>query len=158
MIDSTRSDATLYVTGSMRTFDPRTRVDARKRFVALVARNIKDGRADFIDEAPSVDNDPCLVRQATPILEHVYGAGKVKAMEPFTYSDDFGFMTRKVPAAIYLQLGTVNRAKGIVADSHTATYDVDEDILVSGALALQELATQAPAQYALSAAKGGCGR
>ena len=47
-------------------------------------------------------------------------------------AEDFSFYSQMMPACFY-RLGTGNEKKGLTSPVHTATFDIDETALVTGA-------------------------
>ena len=46
-------------------------------------------------------------------------------------AEDFAYISQAVPSCFY-RLGTGNKARGITAGVHTATFDIDEEALKTG--------------------------
>lgn len=76
-------------------------------------------------------NVPALNRFGQPVLESVLGTGKVKALPPGLYGEDFSAYQKVVPGTMFF-LGIANAAKGITAPVHTAEFDIDERALAIG--------------------------
>jgi amidohydrolase len=76
-------------------------------------------------------NVPALNRFGQPILEAVLGVGKVKALPPGLYGEDFAAYQKAIPGTMFF-LGIANAAKGITASVHTAEFDIDESALAIG--------------------------
>jgi amidohydrolase len=130
--------------GTFRTHD----AAVRAKIKLLMARTVK-GVAEahgttatltFLDEGnPPTVNDAALAHEiAIPALERVFGSGAVK-VEPQMVAEDFPYYGQKAPY-FYFLLGSRNDEKGIASQNHTATFDVDEDVLPLGVRALSTLA------------------
>ncbi|MEL6943273.1 MAG: M20/M25/M40 family metallo-hydrolase, partial [Bacteroidota bacterium] len=95
-------------------------------------------KRDFIDisyiqENPTVMNDPELTPKAMEILNNIYGAETVKesyGQIPY-FNDDFIYFQQKVPG-VYFLFGASNSEKGIVAMNHAPNFNVDEDCIKIG--------------------------
>jgi amidohydrolase len=130
--------------GTLRAFDPSVRADIKMRMQRTVEgvaesqgltaslRFIADGYA------PTV-NDKALTLRSLPSLERVFGKRGVEAIRPLMVAEDFSVYGTKVPA-LFLILGTRNRAKGIESVNHTADFDIDEAALPLGVRTLVTLA------------------
>ena len=62
-------------------------------------------------------------------------------------AEDFSFYQRVLPG-FFMRLGSGNQAKGIVADAHTPTFDIDEDCLVVGVQAMANVVLDFLEQHA----------
>jgi amidohydrolase len=82
-----------------------------------------------------VVNDPKLVAEALPSLRRAVGSANVLEIPWRMGGEDFAYYGRVVPGFLF-RLGSGNSAKGIIADAHTAAFDIDEDCLVVGVKAL----------------------
>jgi metal-dependent amidase/aminoacylase/carboxypeptidase family protein len=81
----------------------------------------------FIQENPTVVNDPVLTKNAINILTGTYGKDLISpayGQVPF-FNDDFAYFQQKVPG-VYFFLGGSNTEKGIVAMNHAPHFNVDE--------------------------------
>jgi amidohydrolase len=130
--------------GTMRTHDATVRAEMKAR-VARTVKGVAEAHGTtatlrFLDEgSPPVVNDADLARDvAVPALQRVFGAGAVR-VEPEMVAEDFPAFGPKAPY-FYFLLGTRNDAKGIASVNHTATFDVDEDVLPLGVRAMATLA------------------
>ena len=46
-------------------------------------------------------------------------------------AEDFGYYAQQIPACFY-RLGTMNKAKGIIAGVHTPVFNIDENAIEAG--------------------------
>lgn len=83
-------------------------------------------------------NDVELTERMVPTLRRVTGAKNVTLQKPVMGAEDFSEYQKKIPGMFYW-LGVGNHQKGITAGLHTAEYDVDEDCLVTGVVAMTSL-------------------
>jgi amidohydrolase len=130
--------------GTLRAFDPSVRADIKERMQRTV-KGVAESQGltaslRFIADgyAPTV-NDRALTLRSLPSLERVFGKGRVEAIRPLMVAEDFSVYGTKVPA-LFLILGTRNRAKGIESVNHTADFDIDEAALPLGVRTLVTLA------------------
>jgi amidohydrolase len=129
--------------GTLRAFDPAVRADLKARMQRTV-KGVAEAQGTtaslrFIAPgyAPTV-NDPALTRRAVPSLERVFGKAGVEVIRPLMVAEDFSVYGTKAPA-VFLILGTRNRAKGIESVNHTAEFDIDEAALPLGVRTLVTL-------------------
>ncbi len=133
------------ILGSYRTFDRET-TDIIDRTIkecldAVVKKYIKSGEEfsgfsdydlDILHGYPVLVNDPVFtdavdskLQESFPELTIYPDIGKTFAAE------DFAGYLQKVPG-IFISLGTRNPEKRIVEINHSCTFDIDEDILITG--------------------------
>ena len=94
----------------------------------------------FIQENPTVLNDPKLTKEAVNILENIYGKGMVISgygQVPF-FNDDFAYFQLKMPG-VYFLLGGSNLEKGILAMNHAPDFKVDEESIRIGVKSFSSL-------------------
>jgi amidohydrolase len=80
-------------------------------------------------------NDPKLVEASLPALRRAIGETNVVEASKRMGGEDFSFYGQIVPG-FFLRLGSGNKTKGIVAESHTAKFDIDEKCLEVGVKAM----------------------
>ncbi|WP_422010937.1 M20 metallopeptidase family protein [Roseateles sp.] len=88
---------------------------------------------DFIQQNPTVLNDPALTRSAMQTIRQAFGADAVQLAHgqgPF-FNDDFAYFQQRVPG-VYFFLGGSNADKGITAMNHTPNFAVDEESMRTG--------------------------
>jgi len=59
------------------------------------------------------------------------GDEKVKMLDMRMTAEDFSYFSQALPGCFY-RLGTANERKGITANLHTSTFNIDEDSLITG--------------------------
>ena len=80
---------------------------------------------------------PCLVNDAQATFdlrkaaENYLGKENVVDLDLRMTAEDFSYFSHELPACFY-RLGTGNRSKGITANVHTSTFDIDEEALEIG--------------------------
>lgn len=85
-------------------------------------------------------NDPALVQAARPALEDALGAANLRQLRaafPFN-CEDFAYYTKVIPGAMFW-LGAADPQQGKYALLHTPDFDVDEQCLQTGTLAMTTL-------------------
>jgi amidohydrolase len=94
---------------------------------------------DYVEGSMVVYNDPKLVETALPVLRRTVGDTNVFEFPQRMGAEDFSYYQQVIPG-FFLRLGSGNKAKGIVAESHTPEFDIDEECLVVGVKVLANLA------------------
>jgi amidohydrolase len=129
--------------GTVRTFTP----EVRKRIEELFRQTVSGVCAaygaeysiDYEQGTMVVYNDPKLVAASLPVLRNTVGESNLFEFPQRMGAEDFSYYEQVVPG-FFLRLGSGNKAKGIVAESHTPEFDIDEDCLVVGVKVLSNLA------------------
>jgi amidohydrolase len=80
---------------------------------------------------PFVLNNEALNAAARLKGEEFLGAENVETTELRMGAEDFGYYSHQVPGCFF-RLGAGNKAKGIVSNVHTPTFNIDEDAIEIG--------------------------
>lgn len=88
---------------------------------------------------PFLVNDEDFTSNCRLAAKDLLGAEMVKELPTRMTAEDFAFISQKVPSCFF-RLGTGNTSKGITSGVHTATFDVDENALLTGMQVLTWLA------------------
>ena len=128
----------VYMTGTLRTLDPETRVFARDRIIAL-SKGIAEGygcTADVEVEwgyAALINTDE-VVDVMKARAEEMLGKEHVLMKQfPSLGGEDFSyFIDGSKKGGAFYHLGCGNTAKGITAALHNQQFDVDEDCIPLG--------------------------
>jgi amidohydrolase len=129
--------------GTLRSLDPALRADIKAR-MARVVRSVAEAGGTtatlrFLgDGNPPTLNDAALARASLPALTRVFGKGALE-IPPRMVAEDFPSYTEKIPG-LFVILGTLNPARGIVSGNHTESFDIDEAALPLGVRTLATLA------------------
>jgi amidohydrolase len=129
--------------GTVRTFDP----DTRKKIEQLMRETLAGVTSaygatydlDYKHGTMVVYNDPKLVEESLPSLRRAVGETNVFEFPQRMGAEDFSFYQQVVPG-FFLRLGSGNKAKGIIAESHSPEFDIDEECLVTGVKVMANLA------------------
>ncbi len=129
------------ITGTMRSYTPQ----AREQLASEVKSAFKmvealGGRFEFALERgePALNNSPAVNKEIVKAAENIYPDLKIE-YGPFGLGgEDFGFMTEKVPGAMFF-LGC-SLPDGVSRDLHTPVFDIDESCLPIGTALLTETA------------------
>ncbi|MCB9081558.1 MAG: amidohydrolase [Lewinellaceae bacterium] len=134
--------------GTFRTLDENWRSEAHQRMQRIAEHLVQGmgGHCDFRIEVgyPYLSNDEALTARARRYAEDFLGKDAVVDLPIRLTAEDFSYYSQVLPACFY-RLGTGNIARGITANVHTSTFDIDEEALEIGAglmawLAICELA------------------
>ncbi|OSZ80629.1 N-acyl-L-amino acid amidohydrolase [Chitinophagaceae bacterium IBVUCB2] len=80
---------------------------------------------------PCVMNNETVTANAMKKAAEYMGTDKVSETELRMGAEDFGYYAQQIPACFY-RLGTMNKAKGIIAGVHTPVFNIDEDAIEIG--------------------------
>jgi amidohydrolase len=124
------------IEGTFRTMDEDWRDEAHvimKAVAEQIAKTMK-GKAELRIEKgyPFLVNDKEKTERAKAAAISYLGEGNVEELPLRMTAEDFAFYSQLVPSCFY-RLGTGNKAKGITSGVHTATFDIDEAALETGA-------------------------
>jgi metal-dependent amidase/aminoacylase/carboxypeptidase family protein len=94
----------------------------------------------YVQENPTVLNNPALTRLAIRTLQRTQGVGAVTqayGQAPF-FNDDFAYFQQKIPG-VYFFLGGSNAEKGLIAMNHAPNFQVDEESIKVGVRSFSSL-------------------
>jgi carboxypeptidase Ss1 len=129
--------------GTIRTFDEKTRVRAKK-YVSSVTKSVSrafkaKAEVNFKEnEYPVTVNDPSVTTKVMQILRTIDETRTV-VCKPIMGAEDFSRFLQKAPGTFYF-LGTLNAKKGCTNTNHSSKFKVDESVLKYGSLSLAKLA------------------
>lgn len=121
--------------GIIRTFSESWRKEIKEQII-----NISCGLAESMGASceinieqgyPAVVNDDDLTERAWDYATEYLDHDQVEKLEMRMTAEDFSYFAQKVPGCFY-RLGTRNEIKGITANLHSATFDIDESSLENG--------------------------
>jgi amidohydrolase len=123
--------------GTVRTFNR----DFRAGMAAVMERLAADVAAGYgctvecvyeFFPAPVINEHPELTRLARGAAARMLGENSLVPLEKMMGAEDFSGLMRKAPG-VYGYIGARNEAKGFTSTHHNPAFDIDEDILHSGA-------------------------
>ncbi|MBK7130568.1 MAG: amidohydrolase [Crocinitomicaceae bacterium] len=130
-----------YVTlqGTFRTMNEKWRIKAHE-LITETAKKITQASGASVDITiergyPYLENDPDLTEQVRSVLKSTLGEHAVEDLPIRMTGEDFSFYAHKVPAT-FIRLGVRNEQRGIVHGVHNARFDIDENALSTGIVAL----------------------
>lgn len=130
----------VYVAGTMRSFDDEVRQQLRDELARVleISRVLGgDFELKLWPGYPSLYNDPDVARMIRVSTRDLMGAHALIDPEPIMGAEDFSYMTRKAPGAMFM-LGAKmdNRDR----PHHTPVFDIDESVMPYGAAVLADAA------------------
>ncbi|WP_292466524.1 M20 family metallopeptidase [Methanolobus sp.] len=144
-----RSPDELELVGSFRTFDD-VDIDVIEETMSLILDSLMVSYSwEYFNGVPSYEleiyrgypvlfNDPLFTDTASKLLKSKYPIVNTHA-EAIFGAEDFAYYLREVPG-MYAIIGTRNEDKGIVEGNHSASFDIDEDVLITGVELLYSVA------------------
>lgn len=122
--------------GTVRTYDETWRREVHKK-IEIIATGVAkamgaDCRVNIAHGYPALINDPGLTDQIRDLATEYLGGNFVHLLPRRMTAEDFAYFARRVPSVMF-RLGIGNCEKGIVSNLHTATFDVDESSIRTGA-------------------------
>ncbi|MFN3981696.1 MAG: M20 family metallopeptidase [Caldilinea sp.] len=130
----------VYLAGTMRSFDDVVRQQLRDELARVleISRVLGgDFELKLWPGYPSLYNDPDVARMIRVSTRDLMGAHALIDPEPIMGAEDFSYMTRKAPGAMFM-LGAKmdNRDR----PHHTPVFDIDESVMPYGAAVLADAA------------------
>lgn len=121
--------------GTFRAMDEEWRFKAHE-LIKRTAINLVESMGGNLDlhidvGYPCVFNNENLTTNARNKAEEFLGIENVSETELRMGAEDFGYYAQLIPACFY-RLGTMNAAKGITANVHTPTFNIDENAIETG--------------------------
>lgn len=125
----------VWIEGTFRTFDEKWRFEAHRQITDLSTNLCKSmgGQVDVDIHVgyPFLYNDPTLTQTCRKNAIEFLGKENVVELPPRMTAEDFAHYAQVIPGCFY-RLGTGNKSKNITSSIHTATFDIDEDALLTG--------------------------
>ncbi len=136
---------TVNIAGTFRTMDETWRKQVHEKIKAISNKIAKEKNAKaevkIVSGYPFLVNDDAVTNTAKNVAITYLGKDNVADLPLRMTAEDFGFISQKVPACFF-RLGTGNIKQGITAGVHTATFNVDENSIETGATLLAAMAVE----------------
>ncbi len=121
--------------GTCRTFNPVVQ-DAIEEKIGRLIKGISasfqcTANYGYTRYVPPTINDPEASSLVKELAEEFVGENNVEESPLVMGSEDFSYFQRKIPGAFFF-LGCGNTEKGSANDHHSPTFNIDEDVLVTG--------------------------
>jgi amidohydrolase len=123
------------LTGTIRSFTPRTRAQLLKRFtdivesIAVVHRCQTEITID--DISPPVVNDPAVASIIRQIAREIFPDMEIDQTYRTMAGEDMAIIMEQIKGC-YFFIGSANPEKGLIAKHHQPDFNFDEDALVTG--------------------------
>ncbi len=122
--------------GTFRTYSETWRKEAHEKIrhlASTLAESMGGSCEVFIDPGyPYLVNDEATTNNAFADAQEYLGKENVEILDLRMTAEDFAYYSQQRPSCFY-RLGVRNDEKGCTANLHTATFDIDEDALETGA-------------------------
>ncbi|MEO8762231.1 MAG: M20 family metallopeptidase [Bacteroidia bacterium] len=133
------------IAGTFRTMDEtwRKQVHEKIKTIATKIAEEKNARAEvkIISGYPFLVNDEMVTNKAKNVATSFLGKANVSELPLRMTAEDFAFISQQVPACFF-RLGTGNKKQGITSGVHTATFNIDENAIETGATLLAAMAVE----------------
>jgi metal-dependent amidase/aminoacylase/carboxypeptidase family protein len=121
--------------GTFRTFNEEWRMLAHEK-IDNIARGVATGmggqcEVNIMKGYPFLVNNEKLANRFRQCASEYLGEENIVELDLSMTAEDFAFYSQEIPACFY-RLGTRNQSKGITANIHTPSFDIDEDALKTG--------------------------
>ena len=128
------------IRGTVRLYDSKLRKNLPDMLENIIKENTKHFKAeyewDYRFMFPPLINDEKMCEEFSDVCADVIGNENViKNGTPSMAGDDFAYFAEKVPS-VYFNLGSGNKEKGVTMPLHAPDFDIDDDCLKTGVLAL----------------------
>ncbi len=127
---------TVFLEGTFRTFNEKWRNQAHEIITKIAKQTALAHEAQcnvkIIKGYPFVENHQQLTDNIKRSAENLLGKKNAIELEPRMTAEDFAYFSHRVPSCFY-RFGVRNQKKGITANLHTSTFDIDEKALETGA-------------------------
>ena len=122
--------------GTIRSHNPELREYLPRRMREILDGVVQAMRGHYefhlTERFPVTINDDRMTDFVAKIARDVLGEDRVFEMKPLMGSEDFSYYLQKVPGS-FVFFGTKSAGKGITYPYHHPRFDIDEDILPTGA-------------------------
>jgi amidohydrolase len=137
---------TVSIEGTFRAFDEPWRAQAHEaiREIAGETATKLGGKVqvNIVKGYPALNNHEGLTELCSKAAAELLGESHIKELALRMTAEDFAWYSQLMPACFY-RLGTRNEARNIISPVHTATFDIDENALVTGAASMAWLGLNA---------------
>ncbi|MDW7730844.1 MAG: amidohydrolase [Methanolobus sp.] len=144
-----RTPDDIEIVGSFRTFDDKDTEAIKMTMSSLLDslmdvyshkdhKGVPSYKLDVQCGYPVLFNDPVFTNTASGLLKNRFPGVNDDAAAIFG-AEDFAYYLQQVPG-MYAIIGTRNVEKGIVEGNHSSSFDIDEDVLMTGVELLHSVA------------------
>ena len=126
--------------GTLRSYDDETRerlIEELERALGVARALGGDYQLEIERGYPATYNDPEVATTMRQVVEEMLGAEGLYPPEPAMGAEDFSYMTREAPGAMFMLGAKIGQEE---RPHHSSVFDVDESVLYIGAAVLVETA------------------
>lgn len=135
----------VHIEGTFRTMNEKWRKQAHEKIISLVKRIAAEKNAvaeiNIMAGYPFLVNDEEITKTAKNTATNYLEKENVFDLPLRMTAEDFSFITQAVPSCFF-RLGTGNKKQGITSGVHSATFNIDENALETGAGLLANIAIE----------------
>ena len=136
---------TVSIAGTFRTMDETWRKQVHEK-IKNIANKIaaeKNAKAEvkIVSGYPFLVNDETITSKVKNVAATYLRKENIAELPIRMTAEDFAFISQQVPACFF-RLGTGNKSQGITSGVHTATFNVDENAIETGATLLAAMAVE----------------
>jgi len=122
----------VYLTGTIRTFDPQIRIELIQR-LERISKSVGEGmgcKVEFtLDEVtPAVINNSKVAKDLQQVIKKVFPSFSIDMDCKTMGSEDFSLFLNQIPGCFYF-VGSANPEKNLVYGHHHPKFDFDEGVL-----------------------------
>lgn len=123
------------MSGTFRTYDEVWREQAKTHIRRIITETCAaygcNAEIDMPEGYPFLKNDEEITRQAKKFATELVGAENVLEFDQRLTSEDFAFFSQRYPACFY-RFGIKGESNADMGRSHTPTFRIDEEALLTG--------------------------
>ncbi|HHT23806.1 MAG TPA: amidohydrolase [Bacteroidales bacterium] len=123
------------MSGTFRTYDEIWRKQAKAHIRRIITETCAaygcNAEIDMPEGYPFLKNDEEITRQAKKFATELVGAENVLEFDQRLTSEDFAFFSQRYPACFY-RFGIKGESNADMGRSHTPTFRIDEEALLTG--------------------------
>jgi amidohydrolase len=131
------------IDGTFRTMNEVWRKQVHEKINNIATKIATDKNADvkIVSGYPFLVNDEGVTNAAKNVAINYLGNENVFELPLRMTAEDFAFISQQV-SACFFRLGTGNKKQGITSGVHTATFNIDENAIETGAALLAGIAVE----------------
>ena len=126
----------VFIEGTFRTMNEKWRKQAHEKIISLTKKIATEKKAtaevNILVGYPFLVNNESITDIAKETAKNYLQKENVFELPLRMTAEDFSFITQEVPSCFF-RLGTGNKKEGIISGVHSATFNVDENALETGA-------------------------
>lgn len=133
------------IDGTFRTMNENWRKQVHEKIKSIATKIAveKNAKAEvkIVSGYPFLVNDEKVTNSVKNVAANYLGKENVFELPLRMTAEDFAFISQQVPSCFF-RLGTGNKKQGIISGVHTATFNIDENAIETGAALLAAMAVE----------------